>query len=433
MTRFVRFAHQMKTLLSVGLCAVATAVVFGCASGSATMSSAQRIAVADFSQQREQPSADDDAAEHIAPGQLAHAESADPVAVRPPLVATDDRKAAAATPTTVTQTANRHRRRPGDVYIVDSLIGQVNGRSLYADAFFRPIEDQLRQLRRSIPDNVMFIEEVRKVVADHLWLHVRDELFLAEAESSLSPEEQQGLFAFMRYLREDAISKGRGTRAVAEQRIQDSAGMTLDQYAAATRDAELVRKLLHEKLLSRVIVSWRDVQREYHRRASEFNPPPTLYLSRLRVSADDEATIAEVNAALFERGESFEDVVERYGRNDDGPWQGYRVGPEGLHDIVAGDAIRNQLIGREIGETTKPVRSGSTMYWFHLERLEQISRSLYDIDVQRGLMRELEAERLSTEENRYIRSLYEGIEQELNLMRDRLLEIAIHRYGTRAS
>jgi len=56
---------------------------------------------------------------------------------------------------------------PGTRIIVDSLVGQVNGRPIYADTFFQPIRDQLRAIARRTTQRE-FLEQAQEVITQHL-------------------------------------------------------------------------------------------------------------------------------------------------------------------------------------------------------------------------------------------------------------------------
>src|SRR5690606_37196025 len=138
---------------------------------------------------------------------------------------------------------------------------------------------------------------------------------------------------------------------------------TIDQYVRGRLDEELIRRLLHEKIMPRVIVSWKDVEREYRRRELEFNPPPTIHLSRIRVSNDDQEMIERVKSML-EAGELLSQIAQGIGQGD-GTWQSFTVGPAGFHDIAISDAIKPYLQGLKVGDTTKPIVLASTTMWLH--------------------------------------------------------------------
>ena len=81
---------------------------------------------------------------------------------------------------------------PGESVIVDSLIGQVNGRPIYADEVLGPIVDQLNAEYASLPWRE-FQGVLIRLVRTQLQELILNELYLSEARAGLSADEQTGL------------------------------------------------------------------------------------------------------------------------------------------------------------------------------------------------------------------------------------------------
>ena len=90
--------------------------------------------------------------------------------------------------------------QPGDRVIVDSLVGEVNGRPIFADEFLALIEDRLLQEAKQTK-GIQRVQAFESIIRRNLREWVRNELILADAEFALTEQEQQGLFAFMRSLK----------------------------------------------------------------------------------------------------------------------------------------------------------------------------------------------------------------------------------------
>jgi hypothetical protein len=313
---------------------------------------------------------------------------------------------------------------PGTVLVVDSLVGEINGRPIYADQFFTPIEDRLRAAAARSSRSA-FEREAAEVIAGTLRQVALNELFLAEAEASLTAEQQQGLLA---WLRELEISKGGGTRTGAESRLNQQLGVGLEERVGELRDQQLIRYLWNERIESRVIVSWWDVLREYRRRSGEFNPPASATLGRIRLT--DAEQVASTTRA-FAEGRGFSDVATGLGMPDGGRWQTFKLGPEGLAGIELAEPIRRHVQGLAVGETAGPFAVGNSTWWLHLIELSAPSAlGVYDPAIQHRLHLEVQNRRRVQEQVRLIQSLTSGdIDQRLALMARRLLEIAVARYG----
>lgn len=390
----------------------------GCA-GSMPRSGTREISLADFAD-KELANA---AVDHDSDTGLQFDEpSPDASSSMPPV-----RLEAASPPAPRAQTQTPSLARPQRV-IVDSLVGQVNGRPIFANEFFVPIEDQLRAIGTRTSQRE-FLNQARPIITEHLRQIVLNELFLAEAQSQLTTEQQQGIFAWMRHVREVTIAEGGGTRTGTGQQLRQREGMTIEEYVAARRDMALLHQLRRAKIEPRVIVSWRDIEREYERRWDEFNPPATLRLARLRLSTEAQAEqIERVNQRLA-AGESFAEIAESLNQASDGrQWQQFQMGAGGIADIALADHIKQHIIDLEVGQTSRPFQQGASTWWLHIVGIDQPEgRSLYD--VQRQIQTSLRNRRFNEEMNKYIESLFEkGIYDELDSMLLRLIEIAAVRY-----
>ncbi|UCD75727.1 MAG: hypothetical protein JSV91_02195 [Phycisphaerales bacterium] len=317
--------------------------------------------------------------------------------------------------------------QPGEQVIVERMVGQVNGRPIFAEEFFEPIANRL--IAEAEGKTLQEYGAVANaIIGVHLQEVVMSDLFLAEAEAGLTPEEQRGLIAWLNREREAIISgKGGGSEGETRNRLRETEQISLEEYLEARRDQALIWQLLQDKVKSRVIVSWRDVQREYDRRNREDNrytPPATLTLARIILPTESRADAIEDVTRRLAEGESFTVVADSVGMRDGGQWGDFE-----LADLS--EAIRLRVEGLSAGETAGPFEQGSTTQWLHVAKIDQPpARTVYDPEVQRELIEYIGSRREQEERARYIRSLFEGgIYDELNEMNIRLLEMAILRYG----
>ncbi|MHC4428895.1 MAG: peptidylprolyl isomerase [Planctomycetota bacterium] len=320
-------------------------------------------------------------------------------------------------------------QRPGDSVVVDSLVGQVNGRPVFADEFLEPLSDRLRAEARDKTGRAR-AEAFRYIINLNLETVIENELILAEAEAGLTPEQQMGLFALLRGWREEMIRQGR-TRSAVESNLRAEMGIGLEEYLDNQKKALLVRELARRRVEPRVIVSWRDVEREYQRRYEEFNPPASVTLARIRLHATAQGELVEQTKTRLAAGDEFAAIATELGFADGGRWATFPLGPNGLAGLEVGPEIRTALEGLEVGGTTDPIEIGPTVLWLHIQEMTATtSRDLYDPEVQRLLIADIQGRRREEEWNRYIASLLDrGIFDELDEMADRLYEIAMERYG----
>ncbi len=323
--------------------------------------------------------------------------------------------------------------KPGDLVFVDRMVGQVNGRPVFADEFFEPIADELRAESEQL-NRQEFIVFASDLVDQRLREVVLSELFLAEAETELSEEQQLGLFYWLRDLRETVIGQlGAGSTLEAEQKIAESEGISVEEFVQAKRDSALIAQLLRDEIKPRVIVSWRDVTREYEKEDvyATFNPPGSVTILRIRLNTERKQAEIEQVQQRIDSGEPFTEIAEFMNMPDEGKLGTFELGDGGVNELNLSEVYRQNLVGLQQGQTSEPFVVGSSTTWLHISEIQYpTNRSIYDAEVQLGLTEMIRDRRFNEEQNKYIESLFEqGIYDELNEMNARLLDVAMLRYG----
>ncbi len=327
--------------------------------------------------------------------------------------------------------------RAGDAFVVDALVGQINGRPIFAGEFFEPIGDQLRAMGRDAANRTEFATAALPVIRVSLRRRVDEALYLAEAEAALSPEEQQGLRFWLREIQDVTVARRGGSRAEADRRLRETENRSLEEEVEFRRNAGLQSKLIRDRILPRVIVSKYDIEREYQRRFDEFNPPPSTLVQRLILRGEDEAAVAEVTGRL-ERGDSMLEVAAELAA--DGRGRLSDIGTFALQpsQLAASEAVsevfRRYAEGwKAAGDWSGPVTGGRSTWWIFVAEVRQApGRPVHDEIVQRQLKSELEQRRMSRELARYEDQLRrESIVGEEQEMLEVLMEIAMRRYGPR--
>jgi hypothetical protein len=313
--------------------------------------------------------------------------------------------------------------------LVESLVGQINGKPVFADRFLEPLEDRLLRTAEETSGRELD-RRFRQIIFDSLKEVVRSELMLAEAEATLTEQQRMGLFALLDRMYQEQLRMGGGTVSGAEQRARRS-GSGLQEYMGTQKEVVLIRNLISEQIAPLVIVSWRDVEREYRRRYDEFNPAATVTLARIRLDRASQAAQIEDVTRRLEAGEPFAKIAEELGVPDGGRWEAFTMGPGGITDIGVSQDIKRALEGLEEGQTSKPVVMGGSTIWVHVAAVSRPeARSLYDPEVQLMLVRRVRDARYGVEFERYVASLQaQGIFDDLDRMADRLYTIAVLRYG----
>jgi len=329
---------------------------------------------------------------------------------------------------------------PGERVRIDSLVGEINGRPVYANEFFAPIDSRLRLAREQTRSELAFKEALSVIVAERLYQQVMSELLLAEALSQITPEQQVGLIAWLTQTRERFVSeRGGGSVAVAEGELEAEGYTSIDEAVKDERDRTLLRMLLQQEVMPRVLVSWRDVQRRYERDFDKYNPPAQATLAWIHLTPGrDDAEIERVTQQL-QTGIPFLEVAETAGMLQSGLMfdKPLTLGPGGLgesEDLIP--LYRERLAGLSEGDTVGPFtqelsRGGEWRVWLHVVSISrQAGRPIYDPDVQMEIKDTLFQERFMTEQELYFRRLLdEAIEADLTEVQKRLIEFGEKRYS----
>jgi len=321
--------------------------------------------------------------------------------------------------------------RPGEPVVVDSLIGQVNGRPVYADEVLGPIADQLRaEYERMAWQEFQGVME--QLVMQRLQEVVLNELFLAEARASMTQQQQHGLLAFMRTIEQDLVGKSGGVQSRAQREVMAEEGRTIEEYLKLQEERVLIETLMNERVTPFAVVSWHDVQREYAKRRSEFQPAATILVGRIRLRTKDAETITAVQQRL-DAGESFTEVAADVGMADRGVWERYVLPATGIEGLEIADAYKPVLKKLSVGGVSPPLERGIWTMWFSLlERSQSPQRSLFDSDVQQQLQQELYGRAIAQAQAKFINDvLQRGIYEEISMMHRRALAIAATRFPPR--
>jgi hypothetical protein len=329
----------------------------------------------------------------------------------------------------------RSREEVASRWLVDGLVGQINGRPVFAQEFLEPLEASL-MLAAANPDRLAGRREFNAVIERSFIRLVNSELVISEAESQLSPEQQEGLFAWLRSLQEEEIAGRSGTRAEAQRQIEEDLGMSIDEFIQERRDRALADYLLRRKVEPRTIVSWRDVERFYRQNQAVINPPPVIRVGRISLSKLRDGSKIEEARRLFAEGKPFLEVGAALGVRDDGIWF---VLPMKEEDTVAQtitgspdltEVAKTRLMALTPGVVPAPTETASAVEWIAIIDVFAVpKRSIYDAALQLQIKGTLKGAQQQIEEARYIARLRSRwVSDDIEEILKRLLDIADARY-----
>ena len=329
--------------------------------------------------------------------------------------------------------ANDITVRRGQSIVVDSLIGQVNGRPVFADEILTPIMDQLNADYQRMPWE-QFRVYVVQMVSRQLREVIYNELFLSEARAGLSEQQEGGFLAWMNDMRGELIMQRGGISSEANRQMLEQEGKTIDEYLKLQEEQQLIRVLMNERVQPNVLVSWKDVERAWESRKSQYNQASTVTLGRIRLKTEGNEDTIKLLQQELEAGEPFEVVARQAGMADDGVWETFKLGADGKIDgIEVADFYKEHLAGLGPGQTSQPFVRGSRTIWISvIEVKEGVTRSLYEPSIQRALYQEVYSRRLSTAQEEFVDGiLSDGIYDDLQEMQDKVVDIVMSRFLAR--
>ncbi|MSR34265.1 MAG: hypothetical protein EXS12_05640 [Phycisphaerales bacterium] len=313
---------------------------------------------------------------------------------------------------------------------VDSLVGQVNGKPLYASEFLKTREDRIISIAAE-KDRVSARNQVVQLITEAFNQYVNNLLVISEAEAMIPAEAQEGVLAWLKDLQEKEIANRGGSRADAQRSIEEEfPGTTIEEFMNRQKNQALAGDLLNRRIRPRTIVSWRDVERLYDVNSAVYNPLPTIRIGRIAILKSNQANVDKVNASVSQ-GKSFSQVAAEVGQPDGGFWREISIpvgGIDAIPDLV--DEVKTRIKGLALNKIDGPIESKTQFIWMTLISAQQDKpKSIFDPQLQLQLRRQIENQRYGIEQIRYFQMLRtHWVATDLESMKERLIVITMNRY-----
>ena len=346
-------------------------------------------------------------------------------------------------------------QKVGVGYIVEELIGKVDGRPVFANAVLEPIEDKIRaDLRRNKFTKKQFSEYLFVELRQQIQELVNRDLLLSEANAGISPEMAYGLFAVIGQMRKDYAAAQGGSSSQMRHLTEEQDGVTVDSFLESNREQILIEKLYGEKVWPNVHVTWRDIQRAFEK----------IYIEEFSSSAEiDEARVLEILAAmqrlplesipaargsivlgmirlklddpqiatvdeLFTRGDAFLEIAESVGAKNGGVWEKFELKEGGIASTGIKQIFIDGLLNSKADNQLFVHETKTSKLWFAvLEFNEPIS--LYNREIQIEVRNQLRSEQFNSEQNRFLQTIWgKHSMAEVDSMAARVVKIALQRY-----
>jgi len=320
-------------------------------------------------------------------------------------------------------------RLSGSAQVVDAMVGQAGGQSVYASTILDPLADQLTSLGASLSREA-FRARASELIARELGQQVVDALILTEAQRELTDENRERLNMVMKEVRAEYVRKyGKGSEELADQVLRETMGQGLDEHLRDEREGMIVRNFMRAKLLPKVNVNRLAIERYYRQHLDEFNPPAGRTI-RL-ILANDPAKADEIER-LFAEGQSFEAVAGDEQLNVHRPAQGGLFGENLSGEKIFDDAAVNAaVLALQPGEHTPRRVLGDRAAWVLVESISRpVGRTLKESQLE--IEQRLRERQLQTLMMEYRQQLLEaGHFTPLPEMGEALVAVAISRYAAR--
>ncbi|MFZ2875769.1 MAG: hypothetical protein WAZ94_14940 [Phycisphaerales bacterium] len=327
----------------------------------------------------------------------------------------------------------------GGPVLVDAKIGEVNGKPIFASTFFdvgSPTQEPLgRRLaaRAKEAGRQAWMEFAAREIVNRLDEIIRPELLRAEALSNLPVEKQQGLFAWVENLQEEARRQSGGSQEAFKRKLAEE-DLTPEQMLRMRQESALIYLELQQKVERRLNVTARDISQAYNGRFYDrYHHPPRYQFRLIMTPKDATEDVARVEQALA-GGTPFEDVAtlkaNRYKRDDDPAKAGLELrevaDPKAMGEIFASPVLNNAAAGLGAGATSPRLDVGTSWAWLHLSGIiDPPDEYAAQLPIEDELLRE----RRRVAEARYLERLAgRASVTSIPQMREQLLKIAMERY-----
>ncbi|MCE9619097.1 MAG: hypothetical protein K8R92_04230 [Planctomycetes bacterium] len=313
---------------------------------------------------------------------------------------------------------------------VDALVGQVNGKPLYASEFLKSREDRITTIA-AMPDRVKARDQVVQMVSEAFDQYVNNMLIISEAEAMIPAGAKEGVLAWLKDLQEKEIANRGGSRAEAQRSIEEEfPGTTIEEFMNRQKNQALAGDLLRRRIQPRTIVSWRDMERLYDQNSASYNPLPTIRVGRIALLKSDTAQVDKAKAS-FAEGKTFAQVAAELKLPDGGFWREFTIpsgGIDAVPDLV--DEMKTRIKGLELNKVDGPSETKTQVVWMTLISSQQEpARSIFDPPLQLQLRRQIENQRYGLEQQRYFMNLRSRwVAADLEAMKLRLINITMARY-----
>jgi hypothetical protein len=186
----------------------------------------------------------------------------------------------------------------GPAVSADAMVGQINGKPVFASEILDPLDGRLAALTREVKVPQQWTRRAGEMIGNSLIERVRNELVVAEARNRLSPQERAGLLNLVGRLQSFFQAQAGGSLEQAREDLQTRTGEeSLDRILADERDQVLIRRLFNEAVEPNVRVPWSAVERYYRENPQQFSPAGEAVFRVVIADARDASVVERITLA----------------------------------------------------------------------------------------------------------------------------------------
>jgi parvulin-like peptidyl-prolyl isomerase len=247
--------------------------------------------------------------------------------------------------------------------VVDKIVVVVNNEVITQgeiDRMLAPVYQHFKSVYQG-PDLMAKLDEARQKIMGQL---IEEKLLLGEAKKLNIEVEEKDIAARMSDAQKRFASRELFERALAEQR------MTPKDLKAKFRDQLMTRKLVDQKVGSRIIITPVEVSEYYRSHASDFTQSDEIMPRNILIKPgndlppDKALELAEMIGRRLKDGADFAELARTYSSGPgaaDGGVMGYRKRGELMPEI------EDVIFSLKEGETSDMIRTGMGYFFFKIE------------------------------------------------------------------
>lgn len=307
---------------------------------------------------------------------------------------------------------------------LDALVGQINGRPVYAHEILDPIDDRLAALARQYPNNA-FRQPAAKAIAERLQSIIMQRLIVGAATQDLNAQQLTRVRDLVESRRQELVRQhGMGSAALAEANLVRDTGIGLRQTLVNFREQQLINVYAARVVRPKINVTRRDIERYYADNYDRYNRPERR----------------DIRLIVLTRGTDRDEVASRLAGGE--PFTEVAAHPGNLFAATAGEAFDKPITPEDLGskatadaafalalnEHAGPFQDGGMHYFVQVTDIQPADQRPLK-DAQLEIEQALRQAQIRAATTAYRRDLFRnGIYTNPYEMAERLLTIAVKRH-----